>query len=94
MDPRPLSSGRVGYRRDGFKNRWKRETWLKVEKVRLVNAVNLTQSRATWEESLQEDLLRLGWTMSVPEGFFLVISIDVREQPRWMAVFLGFGLCV
>lgn len=74
MDPRPLSSGRDGHERDGFKNRWKRDAWLQVGQAGLVNAVNLTQSRATWEESLHKDLLRLGWMESVPAGFLSYIN--------------------
>lgn len=42
MDPRPVSSGRAGHKRDSFRSRWKTEAWLKVGKVRIVNAVNLT----------------------------------------------------
>lgn len=70
MDPRLLGSGRAGHKKESFKSRWKRETWLEVGKVRMVTAVNLIRFRATWEESLHEDLFRLGWTVSVPEGFF------------------------
>lgn len=50
----------------------------------LVLAVNLTQPKITWEESLNEELSRRGWPVGMSGGEYLDAG---RLSPSWAALF-------
>jgi hypothetical protein len=58
-----------------------------------VLVINSTQSRLTWEGSLNEGLVRSGWPLGMSVGDYLDdINWGGVACPLWVAPFLGVGI--